>query len=104
MISEEEFLQKNPDIEYFFSFPHAIVHSGLGPEMRLVLLVLAAHTNSLGETDYQSDEVLAEQTGLDLHTVEWVMAAARKWGWVVNDAKYPNEYVLSVGMFQEVNS
>lgn len=101
MITAEQWLAESEDVEYFFSLPHAIVNSGLGPEIRLVLLVLASHTNSLGETDCQPDEVLVEQTGLDLHTVEWVMAAARKYGWVVDDPKYAGEYTLDVGMFRE---
>lgn len=100
MVSQDEFLREHPEIDYFFSLPHAIVHSGLGPEVRLVLLVLSAHTNSLGETDCQTDEELAEQTGLDLHTVEWAMDAARKNGWVVDDPKYKDEYSLDVGMFR----
>ena len=99
MVSQDEFLGEHPEIDYFFSLPHAIVHSGFGPETRLVLLVLSAHTNSLGETDCQTDEELAEQTGLDLNTVEWVMDAARKHGWVVDDPKYKDEYTLDVGLF-----
>ena len=81
----------------FFSLPHAIVHSGFASDMKLVLLTLASHTNSLGETDPQTEETLAAQTGLELYVVSWAMKSARKYGWVVDDPKYADEYSVTVG-------
>lgn len=102
MVTWQEFIATSDEVDDFFSFYHAIIHCGFGPETRLVLMVLASHTNSLGETHPQTNEALAKQTGLELSVIEWVMDLARTYGWIVDDPKYPDEYTLTLGMFRVV--
>lgn len=66
----------------FFSWRQALLHSGLGPTTKHVLLTLGCHMNDAGESCYPSIARLCVETSLSKQSVITHLKLAEEAGWI----------------------